>query len=128
MDSKALGRVEVNISRGRDFAGKRPMNAHNNAFQNPPCRFYLFAWGDPRLKPVHWFVDGVEECVTDNGHNLAAGTYAVLACGFNNSTPQDYDGTLSVQVAPKSASPWGRLGWWLAVTWSLRERRTTRSA
>jgi hypothetical protein len=67
----SLNRVEVNISRGRDFAGLKPMNARNNDFQTPPCQLYLFAWGEPRLKPVRWFVDAVEECVTDNGVELA---------------------------------------------------------
>jgi len=65
-----LSRVEVNISRGRDFAGQKPMNARNNDFQSPPCQLYLFAWGEPRLKPIRWFVDSIEECVTDNGAKL----------------------------------------------------------
>jgi hypothetical protein len=67
-----VNRVEVNLSRGRDFAGQKPMNARNNDFQNPPCRLYLFAWGEPRLKPIRWSIDSVEECVTDNGKSLAA--------------------------------------------------------
>jgi hypothetical protein len=37
-------------------------------------------------------------------HDLAPGTYHVLACGFVNSTPQPYQGTLTVQTVPKSVS------------------------
>src|SRR5439155_3945225 len=36
-------------------------------------------------------------------HNLAPGTYHALACGFVNSTPQPYQGTLNVVTTPKSA-------------------------
>jgi hypothetical protein len=32
-------------------------------------------------------------------HNLAPGTYHVLACGYNNVTPQPYTGTLTLDVA-----------------------------
>jgi hypothetical protein len=35
-------------------------------------------------------------------HNLAPGTYHVLACGFVNSTPQPYDGTLTVETVPRA--------------------------
>src|SRR5690349_19937976 len=38
------------------------------------------------------------------GHNLSAGTFHALACGFVNSTPQDYTGTLTIQTTPKTAS------------------------
>lgn len=37
-------------------------------------------------------------------HNLAAGTYHALACGFVNSTPQDYTGTLTIQTTPTTVS------------------------
>ena len=37
-------------------------------------------------------------------HDLAAGTYSVLVCGYNNTTPQDYSGTVTVETAPKASS------------------------
>src|SRR4051794_21574614 len=37
-------------------------------------------------------------------HNLAPGTYHALACGFVNSTPQPYQGTLTVETTAKQAS------------------------
>ena len=36
-------------------------------------------------------------------HNLAAGSYTVLACGFTNAVPQDYTGTLTVTTTAKNA-------------------------
>ena len=37
-------------------------------------------------------------------HNLAPGTYQALACGFVNSTPQPYSGTLTVQTVPRATT------------------------
>jgi hypothetical protein len=37
-------------------------------------------------------------------HNLAPGTYHVLACGFVNTTEQPYQGSVTVETVPKSAS------------------------
>ena len=37
-------------------------------------------------------------------HNLATGTYHALACGFVNTTAQPYQGTLTIETVPKSAS------------------------
>ena len=37
-------------------------------------------------------------------HNLAPGTYHALACGFVNSTPQPYQGSLTVETVAKAAS------------------------
>ena len=48
--------------------------------------------------------DGGTTSETVVAHNLAPGTYHVLACGFVNSTPQDYHGTLTVQTVERSAS------------------------
>jgi len=36
-------------------------------------------------------------------HNLAPGTYQVLACGYVNTTAQDYTGKLTVTTAAASA-------------------------
>jgi hypothetical protein len=36
-------------------------------------------------------------------HNLGPGTYHALACGFVNSTPQDYTGTLTIETTAKPA-------------------------
>jgi hypothetical protein len=36
-------------------------------------------------------------------HNLAPGTYQVLACGYTNTTAQDYTGTLTVTTTAASA-------------------------
>jgi len=48
--------------------------------------------------------DGSTTSETVVAHNLAPGTYHVLACGFVNSTPQDYHGALTVETIPRSAS------------------------
>jgi len=40
--------------------------------------------------------DGSSTTETVIAHNLAPGTYQVLACGFQNVTPQDYTGTLTI--------------------------------
>jgi hypothetical protein len=40
--------------------------------------------------------DGGSSTETVIAHNLAPGTYQVLACGFENTSPQDYTGTLTV--------------------------------
>jgi hypothetical protein len=62
--------IETNVSKSVAFAGKRPLNARQNQFNNPPCRLFFFAWGEPRLKPIRWFIDSVDECVTDTGHDM----------------------------------------------------------
>ena len=59
--------------------------------------------------------DGSTTTETVVAHNLAPGTYHALACGFVNSTPQDYHGTLTVQTVARSA------------TASLRVRECARS-
>ena len=48
--------------------------------------------------------DGSDTKETVVAHNLGPGTYHVLACGFVNSTSQDYQGTLTVQTVSKAAS------------------------
>jgi hypothetical protein len=48
--------------------------------------------------------DGGTTTETVIAHNLAPGTYHALACGFVNSTPQPYTGTLTVQTVPRQAS------------------------
>jgi hypothetical protein len=48
--------------------------------------------------------DGGTTTETVIAHNLAPGTYHVLACGFVNSTPQPYQGTLTVATVARSAS------------------------
>src|SRR4051812_30754512 len=48
--------------------------------------------------------DGGTTQETVVAHNLAPGTYHALACGFVNSTPQDYSGTLTVQTVPRAAT------------------------
>jgi len=48
--------------------------------------------------------DGGDTKETVVAHNLGPGTYHVLACGFVNSTAQDYKGTLTVQTVKKAAS------------------------
>src|SRR2546423_6960183 len=35
------------------------------------------------------------------GHNLGTGTYTALVCGFTNTDPQPYPGTLTVTTEPK---------------------------
>ena len=70
-----VARVEVNISRAVDFGGLKPMNVRTNAAAAPPCRLYLFAWSEPRLRTIRWSIDGADaiaECVTDTGENLGA--------------------------------------------------------
>jgi hypothetical protein len=37
-------------------------------------------------------------------YNLAPGTYQVLACGYNNTAPQDYSGTLTVTTEASATS------------------------
>ena len=44
--------------------------------------------------------DGSSNTETVIAHNLAPGTYQVLACGFQNVTPQDYTGTLTITSDP----------------------------
>jgi hypothetical protein len=46
--------------------------------------------------------DGGSNTETVVAHNLAPGTYQVLACGFNNTTAQDYTGTLTVTTTAAS--------------------------
>ena len=48
--------------------------------------------------------DGGTTRETVVAHNLAPGTYHALACGFVNSTPQPYQGTLTVQTVARAAS------------------------
>jgi hypothetical protein len=48
--------------------------------------------------------DGGTTTETVIAHNLGPGTYHVLACGFVNSTPQPYQGTLTVATVERSAS------------------------
>ena len=70
-----VARVELNISKAVNFGGLKPMNIRTNAAAAPPCRLYLFAWSEPRLRTVRWSVDGVDaiaECVTDTGERLRA--------------------------------------------------------
>jgi len=67
-----LSRVEVNVTRARDFAGPKPMNIRNNAWNNPPCRLYLFPFSEKKLKAIHWYIDSIDQCLTDSGQNLAA--------------------------------------------------------
>jgi hypothetical protein len=38
-------------------------------------------------------------------HNLPAGPYTVLACGFTNVAPQEYTGTLTITTQAKNAEP-----------------------
>jgi len=47
--------------------------------------------------------DGSATTETVVAHNLPDGGYHVLACGFNNTTPQPYTGTLTVETTPASA-------------------------
>ena len=65
-----LSRVEVNVTRAREFAGPKPMNVRNNAWNNPACRLYVFPFAEPRLKAIYWFVDSVDEFVTDTGQKV----------------------------------------------------------
>jgi hypothetical protein len=70
-----IARVEVNVSKAVNFGGPKPMNLRTNAATAPPCRLYLFAWSEPRLRTVRWSVDGADaiaECVTDTGESLNA--------------------------------------------------------
>ena len=48
--------------------------------------------------------DGGTTKETVIAHNLGPGTYHVLACGYVNSTPQPYQGTLTVETVARSAS------------------------
>jgi hypothetical protein len=48
--------------------------------------------------------DGAATTETVIAHNLAPGTYHVLACGYVNSTPQPYQGNLTVQTVARSAT------------------------
>jgi len=47
--------------------------------------------------------DGGSTTETVIAHNLASGTYQVLACGFVNALPQSYTGTLTVTTKPKAS-------------------------
>jgi hypothetical protein len=47
--------------------------------------------------------DGGSNTETVVAHDLAPGTYQVLACGYSNTTAQDYTGTLTVTTAAASA-------------------------
>ena len=44
------------------------------------------------------------------GHDLAPGTYHALACGYVNSTPQPYQGTLTVETTAKHGEDLARVG------------------
>jgi hypothetical protein len=48
--------------------------------------------------------DGGTTTETVIAHNLGPGTYHALACGFVNSTPQPYQGSLTVDTVARSAS------------------------
>jgi hypothetical protein len=48
--------------------------------------------------------DGGTTTETVVAHNVGPGTYHALACGFVNSTPQPYTGTLTVQTVPRQDS------------------------
>ena len=82
-----LNHIEINFSKGRAFAGRRPNNVENNRFQKPACRMYLYAWGEPRLQPLLWFIDSVDECVTEGGNpgGAAPGGRMSRASGQVNS-------------------------------------------
>jgi hypothetical protein len=67
----SVARIETNVSKAIAFGGVKPLNVVNNRVTAPPCRLYLFAWSEPRLKPIHWFIDSIDECTTDAGGDLA---------------------------------------------------------
>src|SRR3954454_25030247 len=48
--------------------------------------------------------DGGSTTETVIAHNLPAGTYHALACGFVNTTAQDYTGTLTVQTVSRRSA------------------------
>src|SRR3954467_2992579 len=59
--------------------------------------------GDPSATEVG-SSDGGTTKETVIAHNLGPGTYHVLACGYVNSTPQPYEGSLTVETVARSAS------------------------
>jgi hypothetical protein len=66
----AISRIEVTVTRAADFAGRKPINIRNNANAAPACRLYMFPFCESRLKAIHWFIDSVDECVTDTGQTV----------------------------------------------------------
>ncbi|MDQ3439598.1 MAG: hypothetical protein M3478_04535 [Planctomycetota bacterium] len=100
-----VARVELNISKAVNFGGLKPLNVRTNAAAAPPCRLYLFAWSEPRLRTVRWSVDGVDavaECVTDTGESLRAiaGMRVAGASGRVNSRSE----TQLILTAPEKPS------------------------
>ena len=66
----AVKRIEVNVGHSIDFAGPKTVQARNNGTSDAICRIYCYTWCDPGMKPLAWFVDSVDVCVTDMGNYL----------------------------------------------------------
>jgi len=96
-----LSRIEVNVSKAKDFAGPKPMNVRNNAFQAPACRLYLFPFCEPKLKAIHWYVDSIDECVTEGGQNLNMDNRGFRSSASGRISKWVYETQLSFTALPE---------------------------
>lgn len=66
-----VARVVTVTKRSEDFAAVRPTNGIMNHERGlEPCRIYVYAWAEPRLKPLRWVFESVEVGRTDKGQTL----------------------------------------------------------
>jgi hypothetical protein len=66
-----VARVVTVAKRSEDFAAVRPTNGIMNHERGlEPCRIYVYAWAEPRLKPLRWIFESVEVGQTDKGQTL----------------------------------------------------------
>jgi hypothetical protein len=68
-----INQIETSGNKRVSFAGRRPTIARKDPRVAPPSRLSFFAWHEPRHKMVGWFIDSVDACVTDTGHDMCGG-------------------------------------------------------
>lgn len=65
-----INRIEIDDGRAIDFGGHHPMNARRQANNEVTYKLFFFAWCEPKLKPLSWSIDALDECQTDTGGAL----------------------------------------------------------
>jgi hypothetical protein len=63
----AIGKIEITSSHVQAFGSRRTLNGRSSSDAVPGCRIFLFPYCEPRLNAIHWFVDSIDESVTDKG-------------------------------------------------------------
>jgi hypothetical protein len=97
----AMSRIEVTLTRATDFAGRKPINIRTNAAAAPACRLYLFPYCESKLNAIHWFIDSVDECVTDSGQKIEVDSREFRGWGGGRIGPWSNETQLSFKVSPE---------------------------